>query len=57
MAATDFVLPGVEVIDSRYRDFKFDLKSVIADNTSASRFVVGAGRATSRTWTCAPWAW
>ncbi len=41
LAATDFVMPGIEVIDSRYRDFKFDLKSVIADNTSASRFVVG----------------
>jgi 2-oxo-3-hexenedioate decarboxylase len=35
------VIPGVEIIDSRYRDFKFDLKSVIADNTSAARFVVG----------------
>lgn len=44
LAATDFVLPGIEVIDSRYRDFKFDLKSVVADNTSAARFVVG-GRA------------
>lgn len=41
LAATDFVIPGIEVIDSRYRDFKFDLKSVVADNTSASRFVVG----------------
>lgn len=41
LAATDFILPGIEVIDSRYRDFKFDLKSVIADNTSAARFVVG----------------
>ena len=41
MAAIDFVLPAVEVIDSRYRDFKFDLKSVIADNTSAARFVIG----------------
>ncbi len=41
IAAIDFVIPGVEIIDSRYRDFKFDLKSVIADNTSASRFVVG----------------
>jgi len=41
MAAIDFVVPAVEIIDSRYRDFKFDLKSVIADNTSASRFVVG----------------
>jgi len=41
LGATDFVLPGIEVIDSRYRDFKFDLKSVVADNTSAARFVVG----------------
>jgi 2-oxo-3-hexenedioate decarboxylase len=46
LAATDFVLPGIEVIDSRYRDFKFDLKSVIADNTSAARFVVGGQAAT-----------
>jgi len=44
LAATDFVMPGIEVIDSRYRDFGFDLKSVIADNTSVARFVVG-GRA------------
>jgi 2-oxo-3-hexenedioate decarboxylase len=41
MAATELVIPAVEVIDSRYRDFKFDLKSVIADNTSSSRFVIG----------------
>lgn len=41
LAATDFILPGIEVIDSRYRDFKFDLTSVIADNTSAARYVLG----------------
>ncbi len=41
LAATDFIMPGIEIIDSRYRDFKFDLKSVIADNTSSARFVVG----------------
>ncbi len=41
LAATEYVIPGIEVIDSRYRDFKFDLKSVIADNTSAARYVVG----------------
>ena len=41
MAAIDFVVPGVEIIDSRFRDFKFDLLSVVADNTSASRFVIG----------------
>ena len=41
LAATDFVMPAIEIIDSRYHDFKFDLKSVIADNCSSSRFVVG----------------
>lgn len=41
LAATDFVIGGIEIIDSRYRDFKFDLKSVVADNTSAARFVIG----------------
>jgi len=41
LAATDFVLPAVEIIDSRYKDFKFDLKSVIADNSSSSRYVTG----------------
>ena len=48
LAACDFVLPGIEVIDSRYRDFKFDLKSVVADNTSASRFVIGGRIAPAR---------
>src|SRR5260370_389777 len=42
LAATDFVMPAIEIIDSRYRDFRFDLKSVVADNCSSSRFVVGA---------------
>lgn len=32
----DYVFSCVEVIDSRYKDFNFDLPSVIADNTSAS---------------------
>ena len=41
LTATDFVVPAVEIIDSRYENFRFDLPSVIADNTSASRFVVG----------------
>lgn len=48
LAGCDFVLPGIEVIDSRYRDFKFDAKSVIADNTSASRFVVGGRSAAAQ---------
>ncbi|HIF51324.1 MAG TPA: 2-oxo-3-hexenedioate decarboxylase [Thiotrichaceae bacterium] len=41
MAAIDFVLPAVEIIDSRYENFRFDLKSVIADNTSSAGYVTG----------------
>ncbi|NPT60363.1 2-oxo-3-hexenedioate decarboxylase [Paraburkholderia elongata] len=44
LEATDYVLPAVEIIDSRYAAFKFDLASVIADNCSSARFV-GGGRA------------
>ena len=44
LAATDFVVPALEIIDSRYRDFKFDLPSVVADNSSSARYVTG-GRA------------
>ena len=43
LAATDYVLPAVEIIDSRFSGFKFDLPSVIADNGSSARFV-GGGR-------------
>src|SRR3546814_18038921 len=44
IAATDFVQPAIEIIDSRFEKFKFDLVSVIADNGSSARFVMG-GRA------------
>lgn len=40
--ATEIVVPAVEIIDSRYKDFKFDITSVQADNSSSSRFVVGS---------------
>ncbi|MBN6185381.1 fumarylacetoacetate hydrolase family protein [Aneurinibacillus sp. BA2021] len=41
LAATAYVLPAFEIIDSRYRDFKFTLADVIADNASSSRFILG----------------
>ena len=41
ISSTEFVMPAIEVIDSRFKDFKFDIQSVIADNTSAARYVVG----------------
>jgi 2-oxo-3-hexenedioate decarboxylase len=39
--ATERVVGGIEVIDSRYEAFKFTLPDVIADNTSAARVAVG----------------
>jgi 2-oxo-3-hexenedioate decarboxylase len=41
--ATERVVGGIEVIDSRYEAFKFTLPDVIADNTSAARVVIGEG--------------
>lgn len=38
------VAPALEIIDSRYRDFRFSLEDVVADNTSAAGFVLGGWR-------------
>lgn len=35
------VAPAMEIIDSRYRDFRFTLEDVIADNCSSAGLVVG----------------
>jgi len=40
-ACVDAVAPALEVIDSRYRDFRFTYGDVVADNTSAAAFAVG----------------
>ncbi len=42
MAAVEAVAPALEIIDSRYENFKFSLADVIADNASSSGLVVGA---------------
>lgn len=41
LACIEAVAPALEIIDSRYRDFKFSLTDVVADNASSSGFVVG----------------
>lgn len=41
-AALAGVAPALEIIDSRYENFKFSLTDVIADNSSSSAFVTGA---------------
>ncbi|MBL8257342.1 MAG: fumarylacetoacetate hydrolase family protein [Pseudoxanthomonas mexicana] len=45
LAAVEAVAPALEIIDSRYRDFRFSLTDVVADNSSSSGFVVGPWRA------------
>jgi 2-oxo-3-hexenedioate decarboxylase len=42
LAAVEAVAPAMEIIDSRYRNFKFSLADVVADNCSSSGFVLGA---------------
>jgi 2-oxo-3-hexenedioate decarboxylase len=44
VAAVEAIAPAVEIIDSRYRDFRFSLSDVVADNSSSSGFVIGAAR-------------
>ncbi|MBM3485771.1 MAG: 4-oxalocrotonate decarboxylase [Alphaproteobacteria bacterium] len=41
LAAVEAVAPAMEIIDSRYKNFKFSLEDVVADNSSSSGFVVG----------------
>jgi 2-oxo-3-hexenedioate decarboxylase len=40
--ATDKIVGGIEVIDSRYEAFSFTLADVVADNTSAARVAIGS---------------
>jgi 2-oxo-3-hexenedioate decarboxylase len=41
LAATRAVFAAIDVLDSRYADFRFRLADVVADNASAGRVVVG----------------
>ncbi|GAB7054122.1 fumarylacetoacetate hydrolase family protein [Paenibacillus sp. YK5] len=43
LAATEYVVPALEIIDSRYEDFQFALPDVVADNASSSRVFIGSG--------------
>ena len=41
LEATEAIFAAVEVLDSRYEEFRFRLPDVIADNASGSRIVLG----------------
>lgn len=43
--ATDWVVPAIEIVDSRIQDWKITLADTIADNGSSARFIIG-GRMT-----------
>lgn len=42
LSAVEAVAPAMEIIDSRYENFKFSHIDVVADNSSSSGFVTGA---------------
>jgi len=44
IAATEYLIPALEVIDSRVKDWKIKLCDTIADNASCGRFVLGRTR-------------
>ncbi len=41
LAATASAAVGIEILDSRYLDYRFTMPDVVADDASAGRFVVG----------------
>ncbi len=45
LAATEALVPSIELIDTRITDWKIALCDTIADNASSAGFVLGAGRA------------
>lgn len=42
LKATKYIAPAIEIIDSRYKDFKFTLVDVVADNCSSAKFIAGS---------------
>lgn len=44
LAATEFVVPSIELIDTRIKDWKIDLVDTVSDNASYAGHAIGAGR-------------
>ncbi|QOY34611.1 2-keto-4-pentenoate hydratase [Anaerobacillus isosaccharinicus] len=41
LMATDYILPAIEIVDSRIKDWKIKLADTIADNASSGLYVLG----------------
>ncbi|OBI38883.1 2-keto-4-pentenoate hydratase [Mycobacterium sp. E2238] len=48
LAATEALVPSIELIDTRITDWKIELCDTIADNASSAGFVLGKGRVSPR---------
>ena len=46
LAATDYIVPSLELIDSRIRDGRIELAGAIADNASSAGVILGEARRT-----------
>lgn len=44
LAATEYVVPAIELIDSRIKDWRIALPDTVADNASSAGLVLGAAR-------------
>jgi 2-keto-4-pentenoate hydratase len=48
LAATEALIPSIELIDTRITDWQIELCDTIADNASSAGFVLGDGRVSPR---------
>jgi len=56
LAATEALVPTLEIVDSRILDWKIAFVDTVADNGSAARFVMGKKRTSPLGITPARWA-
>jgi 2-oxo-3-hexenedioate decarboxylase len=44
LTAVDYAFPALEILDSRFEKYKFQIQDVVADNASTARVVLGESR-------------